>query len=151
LLTLINDILDFSKLEAGKVDLDSDSFDPRALVEEVAALLAEAAQVKRLELIAYCQPDVPAQLVGDAGRIRQVLLNLASNAVKFTETGEVSIRVSALEAEPDEVRCALRSVTLGSALPRMTTSGSSSRLPRPMLPPPAVMEGRDWAWPSHVG
>jgi two-component system sensor histidine kinase/response regulator len=117
LLTLINDILDFSKLEAGKVDLDSDSFDPRALVEEVAALLAEAAQVKRLELIAYCQPDVPAQLVGDAGRIRQVLLNLASNAVKFTETGEVSIRVSALEAEPGRstVRFEVRDTGIGIA------------------------------------
>lgn len=93
LLALINDILDFSKLEAGKVDLDLRPFDPRALVEEVAALLAEQAQAKRLELIAYCEPDVPARLLGDAGRVRQVLLNLASNAVKFTAAGEVSIRV----------------------------------------------------------
>ena len=93
LLALINDILDFSKLEAGKVDLDIRPFDPRALVEEVAALLAEQAQAKQLELIAYCEPDVPARLLGDAGRVRQVLLNLASNAVKFTAAGEVSIRV----------------------------------------------------------
>ncbi|MFD5277127.1 response regulator [Pseudarthrobacter sp. NPDC058362] len=93
LLALINDILDFSKLEAGKVDLDVRPFDPRALIEEVAGLLAEQAQAKRLELIAYCEPDVPARLLGDAGRIRQILLNLASNAVKFTASGEVSIRV----------------------------------------------------------
>jgi two-component system, sensor histidine kinase and response regulator len=100
LLALINDILDFSKLEAGKVDLDPIPFDPRHLVDEVAALLAESAQGKRLELIAYCRPDVPALMVGDAGRIRQILLNLASNAVKFTDAGEVSIRVTVLEQGP---------------------------------------------------
>ncbi|MET3922743.1 response regulator [Arthrobacter sp. UYEF20] len=103
LLTLINDILDFSKLEAGKVDLDPAPFDPRVLVEEVAVLLAEPAQAKRLELIAYCRPDVPARLVGDAGRIRQILLNLASNAVKFTASGEVAIRVHVVEAHADRV------------------------------------------------
>jgi two-component system sensor histidine kinase/response regulator len=100
LLALINDILDFSKLEAGKVDLDPLPFDPRHLVDEVAALLAESAQGKRLELIAYCRPDVPALMVGDAGRIRQILLNLASNAVKFTDSGEVSIRVTVQEQGP---------------------------------------------------
>lgn len=95
LLALINDILDFSKLEAGKVDLDVRPFDPRVLVEEVAGLLAEPALAKNLELIGYCEPDVPARLQGDSGRIRQILLNLASNAVKFTASGEVSIRVRA--------------------------------------------------------
>lgn len=93
LLALINDILDFSKLEAGKVDLDVRPFDPRVLVEEVAGLLAEPALAKNLELIGYCEPEVPARLEGDSGRIRQILLNLASNAVKFTASGEVSIRV----------------------------------------------------------
>ncbi|MET3172381.1 UNVERIFIED_ORG: two-component system sensor histidine kinase/response regulator [Arthrobacter sp. UYCu721] len=102
LLALINDILDFSKLEAGKVDLDARAFDPRVLVEEVAGLLTEPAQAKDLELIAYCEPDVPARLHGDSGRIRQILLNLASNAVKFTAAGEVSIRVKVEtpDAEP---------------------------------------------------
>ena len=94
LLALINDILDFSKLEAGKVELDVRPFDPRVLVEEVAGLLAEPAQAKNLELIAYCEPEVPARLLGDSGRIRQVLLNLASNAVKLTASGEVAVRVS---------------------------------------------------------
>jgi two-component system sensor histidine kinase/response regulator len=93
LLALINDILDLSKLEAGKVDLDIAAFDPRLLVEEVAGLLSESARAKGLELIAYCGPEVPDRLSGDAGRIRQILLNLASNAVKFTPAGEVAIRV----------------------------------------------------------
>lgn len=99
LLTLINDILDFSKLEAGKIDLDVTTFDPRYLVEEIAGLLSETAQGKGLELIAYCTPDVPSRLAGDAGRIRQILLNLASNAVKFTASGEVAIRVNAAEQD----------------------------------------------------
>jgi PAS domain S-box-containing protein len=94
LLTLINDILDFSKLEAGKLELDIAPFDPRALVEDVASLLSESARGKGLELITHSHPGVPENLVGDFGRIRQVLLNLASNAVKFTAAGEVEIRVS---------------------------------------------------------
>lgn len=93
LLSVINDILDFSKLEAGKAQLVLDDFDPRSLVDEVASLLAVTAHAKRLELVAYCRPEVPASLVGDAGRIRQVLLNLGSNAVKFTASGEVSLSV----------------------------------------------------------
>ena len=95
LLTVINDILDFSKLEAGKVELELADFDPRQLVEEVASLLAFTAHSKGLELVAYCQPEVPKTLVGDCGRIRQILLNLASNAVKFTAAGEVVIAVRA--------------------------------------------------------
>ncbi|MCR1163641.1 response regulator [Paenarthrobacter sp. UW852] len=102
LLTLINDILDFSKLEAGKVDLDVNAFDPRALVDEVAGLVAEAAQAKNLELISYCHPAVPERLMGDAGRIRQILVNLASNAVKFTPAGEVEIQVSVLSEDKDK-------------------------------------------------
>ncbi len=101
LLTLINDILDFSKLEAGKVDLDVNSFDPRALVDEVAGLVAEAAQGKNLELISYCHPDVPERLMGDSGRIRQILLNLSSNAVKFTPAGEVEIQVSVVSRDTE--------------------------------------------------
>ncbi|MDQ3709141.1 MAG: response regulator [Actinomycetota bacterium] len=92
LLGIINDILDFSKLEAGKIELEQVVFDPRQLVEEVGALLAEEASRKELELVAYCEPDVPSALRGDGGRIRQVLINLASNAVKFTSRGEIVIR-----------------------------------------------------------
>ncbi|TFC90334.1 PAS domain S-box protein [Cryobacterium sp. TMT3-29-2] len=117
LLSLLNDILDFSKLEAGKVELDVTSFNPRLLVEEVAALLAEAAQSKDLELIAYCQPEVPAWLAGDAGRIRQILLNLISNAVKFTAAGEVAIQVTVTgrDAGKAVVRFDVRDTGIGIA------------------------------------
>ena len=117
LLALINDILDFSKLEAGKVVLEPTSFDPRALVEEVAGLVAEGAQAKRLEVIAYCHPDVPARLVGDERRIRQILLNLASNAVKFTSRGEVALRVTSSRhrGRKAEVRFEVRDTGIGIA------------------------------------
>ena len=96
LLGVINDILDFSKLEAGKIDIEDIAFEPRRLVEQVATLFADSAGRKGLELVAYCLPGVPSALRGDPGRIRQVLTNLASNAVKFTGSGEVVLRASVL-------------------------------------------------------
>jgi two-component system sensor histidine kinase/response regulator len=94
LLSVINEILDFSKIEAGRLELEEIDFDLVELVEGVAELIGEAAQAKGLELLAYCSPELPAALRGDPGRIRQVLLNLAGNAVKFTESGEVVVRAS---------------------------------------------------------
>ncbi len=113
LLTVINDVLDFSKLEAGKVELESADFNVRALVEEVGGLLAPQASPKRLELLIYCLPDVPPTIRGDAGRLRQVLLNLASNAVKFTEFGEVSIKVSCLGFADERVRLRFEVIDTG--------------------------------------
>ncbi len=103
LLTLINDILDFSKLEAGKVELEVADFDPRQLVEEVGTLLAPTAFGKDVELLAYCLPEVPRTLRGDVTRIRQIVLNLASNAVKFTSQGEVAVKVRCFPAEEERL------------------------------------------------
>ncbi|MEU1572624.1 response regulator [Streptomyces collinus] len=100
LLTLINDILDFSKLEAGKLELDEVAFSPQVLVEEVVSLVAQTAQAEGLELLSDCHPDLPAMVLGDSGRLRQILLNLASNAVKFTEAGEVVLRARPAPARP---------------------------------------------------
>lgn len=91
LLTVIDDILDFSKIEAGKLDVERVPFALRVVVEQSATLLAARAQQQGLELTCLVDPAVPAALVGDPGRLRQVLLNLLGNAVKFTAAGEVNI------------------------------------------------------------
>jgi CheY-like chemotaxis protein/anti-sigma regulatory factor (Ser/Thr protein kinase) len=93
LLTLINDILDYSKIEAGRLDFESVEFDPATIVEDALVFVAEGAERKGVELFCEVDPLLPRALVGDPGRLRQVLLNLVSNAVKFTEKGEVGVRV----------------------------------------------------------
>jgi signal transduction histidine kinase/DNA-binding response OmpR family regulator len=104
LLALINDILDFSKIEAGKLEPETLDFDLRALLDDFAAMLALRAHEKGLEFICSAAPDVPAYLCGDPGRLRQALINLAGNAVKFTSKGEVSVRASLVsETDADAV------------------------------------------------
>jgi two-component system, sensor histidine kinase and response regulator len=100
LLTIINDVLDFSKIEAGKLRIENVEFDLQAVVDSVVDLLANAAHAKKIELITLFDIDVPTSLRGDPGRLRQVIINLVSNAVKFTERGDVIIRVSK-ESETD--------------------------------------------------
>jgi len=99
LLTIINDILDFSKIEAGKMIIEPVEFDLRRQVEEIAGLLVEKAEKKGIDFLAWYEPDVPQYLIGDGGRIGQIITNLAGNAIKFTETGHVLIRVEASHAD----------------------------------------------------
>lgn len=103
LLTIINDILDFSKMEAGKMELDIVDIDLLALVEGCVELLASSAREKDLQLVTYLDPNIPRQLRADPVRLRQVLLNLTSNAIKFTESGRVVISVEQLNRVGDEV------------------------------------------------
>jgi len=98
LLTIINDILDFSKIEAGKMDIEVIAFDLRTVIEDAADLIAPRAHEKELELAVMVHPDVPRAVRGDAVRVRQVLVNLLNNAVKFTETGEVVLRVKSAKS-----------------------------------------------------
>jgi CheY-like chemotaxis protein/HPt (histidine-containing phosphotransfer) domain-containing protein len=100
LLTILNDILDFSKIEAGKLEFDLTPFDLREMAEDVTHLLVAPARDRRLELIVHYAPSAPTRLVGDAGRMRQVLLNLVGNAIKFTPQGHVLISVDGRPA-PD--------------------------------------------------
>ncbi|HEX6875186.1 MAG TPA: PAS domain S-box protein, partial [Nocardioidaceae bacterium] len=95
LLSIINDVLDFSKIEAGKLELEQVDFELRPVFDQVAGVLAETARAKNLELSVSCHPEVPEVLTGDPTRLSQVLTNLGSNAVKFTEEGEVHIRATA--------------------------------------------------------
>jgi signal transduction histidine kinase/DNA-binding response OmpR family regulator/HPt (histidine-containing phosphotransfer) domain-containing protein len=137
LLEIINDILDFSKIEAGRVDLENVDFDLRRAVREVLGSFAEAAQAKGLELLCLIRHDVPNALRGDPGRLRQVLTNLVGNAVKFTEEGEVVLRVTLDESGEDAalVRFEVRDTGIGidpELKPRLFQSfvqadGSASR------------------------
>lgn len=106
LLRLINDLLDLSKLDAGRLDLERAPFDPYALVQGVAELLAPRAAEKGIEIGCFVDPRTPRRLIGDEARIRQSLINLAGNAVKFTDIGGVGIEVGA-ESEPGGVRLSL--------------------------------------------
>ena len=99
LLTIISDILDFSKIEAKKLDLEKVSFELPPLVEEVLELLAPQADRKHLNLISFVSPDVPASVTGDPSRLRQILTNLVSNAIKFTARGEITLEVSLLREQ----------------------------------------------------
>jgi signal transduction histidine kinase/DNA-binding response OmpR family regulator/HPt (histidine-containing phosphotransfer) domain-containing protein len=93
LLAIINDILDFSKIEAGRIELEKIPFDLHELTCEAAELFANAAHQKGLELLVSIHPDVPQMVIGDPARLRQILLNLTSNAVKFTDQGEIVVSV----------------------------------------------------------
>jgi PAS domain S-box-containing protein len=102
LMTIINDILDFSKIEAGHFTLSEHPFDVRACVEGALDVLGPRAMEKHLDLVYYVEEDVPGMVLGDEQRLRQVLINLIGNAVKFTVTGEVYMEVNARAVAPDE-------------------------------------------------
>ena len=149
LLSIINDILDFSKVEAGKLELESIDFNLQSVVEDAAELVAETAQGKGLELLAYCSPELPLGLRGDPARLRQVLINLTANAVKFTEEGEVVVRAPARGHPRRPVSSSgSRSPTPASASSPRTASASSTPSPRPTPPPPASSAAPGSAWPS---
>src|SRR5205085_11668243 len=101
LLVILNDMLDFSKIEAGALDLEDVEFDVCEVVEDVVRLFTAPAQDKRLALGALVHPTVPLRLRGDPGRLRQVLANLVSNAIKFTDQGEVVIHARLADSPGD--------------------------------------------------
>ena len=117
LLNVINDILDFSKIEAGKIDLEIIDFDLRVTVEDVGDLLAIKAQEKNLELACLVYHNIPSNLQGDPGRLRQILINLTNNAIKFTNDGEVVIRATLEEETESEVLVRFTVTDTGIGIP----------------------------------
>ncbi len=107
LLTVINDILDFSKIEAGKLMIESFAFDLRQVIEEVAEMLASRAEEKGIDLVVHYPPGLPHHFIGDGSRIRQIITNLAANAVKFTPSGHVVIAVE-FEGKDEQDRTRMR-------------------------------------------
>jgi signal transduction histidine kinase len=124
LLTLVNDILDFSKIEAGKIDLEAIGFDLRDCVQDALKMFALRAREKGLELLCDIAPTLPQMVRGDSGRLRQIILNLVSNAIKFTDSGEV----------------ALKAATPGIHLLALYPGG--------LLDNAKVR--RHWSWPHHI-
>ena len=117
LMTLINDILDFSKIEAGKLELSPNSFDIREQFGDTLRTLAIRAHAKNLELIFEVDPKVPILIVGDASRLRQVIINLVGNAIKFTETGEIAVRVKSQQLTEETTRLQFSVSDTGIGIP----------------------------------
>jgi PAS domain S-box-containing protein len=117
LLTLINDILDFSKIEAGKIELEHTALDLREMLEDVIRLVAIQAHAKNLEVTAKVDPAVPERITADPARVRQILLNLCGNAVKFTQRGEVAVSVEVLNSDPHSVNLLFNVRDTGIGIP----------------------------------
>jgi len=117
LLQIINDILDFSKIEAGKLEIETLDFNLRAAVEDVADMMAGQVHEKGLEFVCQVDPDVPTWMRGDQGRLRQILLNLVSNGLKFTERGEIQIRVSLEQGNVDAATVRFEVIDTGIGIP----------------------------------
>src|SRR5690606_5950670 len=118
LLDIVNDVLDFSKLEAGKMSIEQTPFDLAQVVEESADLLAERAQTKGVELVSAISPETPLRLIGDPSRLRQVLVNLIGNAVKFTEQGEVVVSVQPEHVDQHQARLRFSVRDTGLGIPK---------------------------------
>jgi PAS domain S-box-containing protein len=117
LLTIINDILDFSRIDSGEMHLRKMAFDPAEAVEDIVTLLAAAASEKNVELMMRIAPGVPAGVLGDAGRFRQIVTNLVGNAIKFTERGHVLVELDSQSAADDSILLVLRVEDTGIGIP----------------------------------
>ena len=148
LLTIINDILDFSKIEAGKMDLESQPFDLRDVLESALDLVATKSVEKNLDIAYIMENDVPPAILGDVTRLRQILLNLLSNAVKFTDQGEVVVTVKDRWKLPQNLSCSLRCGIPASASRLTAWAAFSSLSARQILPPRANMAAPGLAWRS---
>lgn len=121
LLSIINDVLDFSKIESGKLEFESIDFDVRTTVEDCVDLVSEACSAKGLELICmFCDP-LAHRVTGDPGRLRQVILNLLSNALKFTEKGEITLRIQILDESDAEIALRFSVEDTGTGIPQDKT------------------------------
>jgi PAS domain S-box-containing protein len=118
LITIINDILDFTKVESGKILLENTKFELRTFIEDILDLFSVKAIEKSLDLLYLIQPDVPSCLIGDVTRLRQILINLINNALKFTDKGEVLVSVDKIRSETDELELRFSVQDTGIGIPQ---------------------------------
>jgi signal transduction histidine kinase len=117
LLKLINEILDFSKIESGKINLETERFDLRERIGDTVRSFGYRAQEKKVELIMHFDPSLPEEIVGDLNRLRQVIVNLVGNAIKFTSEGHVFFSAQARKQTPDAVSIEFTVVDTGMGIP----------------------------------
>lgn len=108
LLTIINDVLDFSKIESGKMDIEDAEYEPMSVINDVSNMIMTRVMDKDVELILDIAPDLPRKLYGDSNRIKQIMINIANNAVKFTKKGQVVLKVVLSASKNEEIRCLFR-------------------------------------------
>ncbi len=148
LLAVLNDILDLSKIEAGRMALELLPFGPVDTVQEVVSLLAERAGARGLTLALQLPPGLPPALRGDASRLRQVLFNLIGNALKFTETGGVTVALSHRALDDGLVELSIKVSDTALASMPATCHGCSRVSARPTAAPPGATAALAWGWPS---
>ena len=136
LLALINDILDFSKLEAGKINLEEIDFDPEELSYDICDLIKPKMEGKDIELLCRVGDDIPSSVKGDAIKVRQVLVNLMDNAVKFTHRGEIELSLEKEEETEEHIKLHAKVRDSGIGIPRKSSRVSLKCSSRPMVPPP---------------
>ena len=152
LMRIIDDILDFSKIEAGRLELERVPLAPVAVVDAAAGILAPAAWSKSLELITFVDPALPPVVLGDPVRLRQILLNLGSNAVKFTERGRISLRADLIAGGTSEVTVRFTLRNVGKAAAGRTVDGwtaSSETVTEPTLRSRVSARGAGWDQELH--
>ena len=145
LLGLMNDLLDFSKIEAGRLELEQVPFSPRSVAHEVAEAFAHVAAAKQLDLKCHVDEDVPQFLLGDPERVRQMLVNLVNNSLKFTERGHVNLMI---ERQADGNGIHIRVAELVSGSPSRAATGCFTTSCRSMRRPRGNTAARDWGWRS---
>ena len=148
LLGIVNDVLDFSKIEAGKMDIEAVAFPVEEVIFEAVRVLAVDAHSKGLELVVDVAPGVPERLVGDPTRLRQLLLNLVGNAIKFTERGEVCVRVEIETGAAGDVLLHVTVRDTGMGIHCPSSRRSSLPLPRLMRRRRGALGVRVWGWRS---
>jgi signal transduction histidine kinase len=144
LLTILNDILDFSKIEAGRLELERINFSLRNTVEDVTSTLAARAQSKGLEIACLIHPDLTSNLRGDPGRLRQVLVNLVGNAIKFTHQGEIVIQAEMMEESESNTTVHFSVQDTGVGIPLDRQAAIFDRFTRPTDLLLAIMAALVW-------